>query len=102
MAGKGKKRTTRTKRTKVGKDSGLLAVQVEVVPVSGAKTTKTVKVAASGATVAEVLNAAGVSAEKKDLLVNGKPATLDTYVTQKDSVEAKEVKVQVSERPAGS
>ncbi len=87
-----------------------LTVQVEVVPVSGAVTNKIVKLQKSGASVAEVLETAGVSAKNKDLLVNGKPATLATHVTAKDSVQAKdsvsvqakEVKVQVSERPAGS
>lgn len=83
------------------KEAGL-TVQVVVVPVSGTSTMNIVKLQKSGASVAEVLEAAGVSAKNKDLLVNGKPAALTTHVTAKDSVQAKEVKVQVSERPAGS
>lgn len=85
------------------KKKGELEVVVEVVPVSGAKTEKTVKLAASGASVAEVLKAAGVSAKNKDLLVNGKPATLETHVTAADKVGVQsKAKVQVAERPAGS
>lgn len=79
-----------------------LEVRVEVVPTSGKKTVKTVALEKSGASLAEVLKAAGVSAKNKDLLVNGKPATVATHVTVKDKVLAKEVRVQVAERPAGS
>lgn len=77
------------------KEAAGFTVQVQVVPVSGTATTKSVKFPKSGASLGEVLEAAGVSAKNKDLLLDGKPATLATRV-------AKEAKVQVSERPAGS
>lgn len=83
-----------TKKKKAG-----LTVQVEVVPTSGTKTTKTVELEKSAASLGEVLATAGVSAANKDLLLNGKPATVGTHVSAKDK---KELKVQVSERPAGS
>jgi len=76
-----------------------LKVKIMVVPTQGKSTTQTVELKKSGASLKEVLKAAGVSADNKDLLVNGQPATLDTHVGAKDKVE---VKVQVSERPRGS
>jgi len=78
-----------------------LTVTVEMVPTSGTATTKTVTLEKSGASLGEVLAEAKVSAKNKDLLVNGKPATVDTHVTAGDKVGVK-VNVQVSERPAGS
>ena len=82
--------------------SGKISVTVETVPVQGTATTKTVEVEESGASLREVLSSAGMTGENRALLVNGKPATLDTYVGPDANVKATEVKVQVSERPRGS
>lgn len=76
-----------------------IEVEVEIVPVQGKPVQKRVSVAKTGASLRDVLAAAGISPEKKDFLVSGKPATLDTHVTGKDIVTGK---VQVSERPRGS
>ncbi len=88
------------------KEEAGLTVKVEVVGTSATAATKTAKLPKSGAALSEILEAVGVSGKNKDLTVNGKPATLQTHVGAKDSVsvqaKAKEVKVQVSERPAGS
>ncbi len=79
-----------------------IKVEVTVVPTEGKPSTKSVEVEASGASVEQVLKSAGVSADRKDLLVNNQPATLATHVGPKDVVDAKEVKVQAAERPQGS
>ena len=84
-----------------------LKIEITVVPTQGTSTHKTVEVAPKGAKLGDVLKAAGVSAENKDLLLNGKPATADTFVGQNDKVEARgqsagKAKVQVAERPQGS
>lgn len=76
-----------------------MAVEVTVVPTSGTTTKKTVKVAMSGATVADVAKAAGISLENRDVLVNGKPAKPGDHVGPKDKVTAT---MQVAERPQGS
>lgn len=76
-----------------------LKVKVTVVPTQGKSTTATVELKKSGASLKEVLKAAKVSAENKDLMVNGEPATLDTHVTASDKVS---IQVRVSERPQGS
>lgn len=56
---------------------------------------KTVKVAETGATVAEICKAGKIDTANKDLTVNGKPATLETHVDKAATVE-------VSARPQGS
>ncbi|MDO8492954.1 MAG: hypothetical protein Q7S19_00160 [bacterium] len=78
---------TKTKKT--------FEVQLEVVPTSGKPITKTVTIEAS-ATLAEVLKEAGVSLDKKNLSVDGKPATPETRVTSASKI------VAVHERPQGS
>ena len=84
--------------------SGKLKVSITVVPTQGRTTTKTVEVKQTGAKLGDVLKAAGISADNKDVLLNGKPASLDAYVEQGDQVDARmrEAKVEVSERPRGS
>jgi hypothetical protein len=82
-----------------------MKVEVTVVPTSGTTTKKTVQVAMSGATVAEVAKAAGVSLENRDVLVNGKPAKPETHIGPKDKVTAKDkpsATMEVAERPQGS
>ena len=81
-----------------------IAVTVEIVPTSGDPTTKTVEVAPTGAKVSDVLNAAGISGKKQDISVNGRPATLDTFVMdgQRMSTKPKRTKVRVAERVAVS
>ncbi len=70
-------------------------VEVQIVPVSGEPTTKMVEVEAS-ATLAEVMKAAGVSLDKKNFSIDGKPATAETRVTSESKI------VAVHERPQGS
>lgn len=73
--------------------------KVEVVPVSGAKTTKEVEMEPTGATVGEVLAKAGVSPNNMNLSVNGNPATADTHLPKGAKVTAT---IQVTERARGS
>ncbi len=81
-----------------------IEVVITVVPTDGNTTTKEARVAKTGTTLGEVLSQAGISAENKDLLLNGRPADLKTYVAEGDKVSAKArtARVQVSERPQGS
>jgi len=80
--------------------SAKVKVNVKVVPTQGKTTTTTIEVKATGTTLKDVLKAAKISPKNKDLLVNGKPASLDTCVEAGDKVSA--VQVEVSERPQGS
>lgn len=67
--------------------------------------TKTIEVAETGASLKEILAAAGIESKDKDFTVNGKPALLDTHVGKQDVLEAKSRKappVEVSARPQGS
>lgn len=71
-------------------------IEVEIVPSSGDPT----KLKATGNSVAEVLQAAGRSPEKMNIIViradgTSRPATLDTHVASGD-------KIKLEERAAGS
>ena len=83
-----------------------LKLTVEVVPSSGDPVEHKVEVAASGASVKAVCEAAGISLKNKDLSVNGLPATPSTHVGPNDALQTKEKRraatVQASERPQGS
>ncbi|MDO8584874.1 MAG: hypothetical protein Q7R85_01995 [bacterium] len=80
-----------------------MKIKVKVVPTQGKSTTKDVEVEESGASVAEVCEAAGIDVKNMDLTMNGKPAKLTTHVGPKDALEAKDKPVvAVSERPRGS
>ena len=85
---------------------GKITVTVTVVPTSGRPVKKTVDVEASGASLREVLMAADVSPEKRDLYIDGEPATLDTHVVTGQGVSTRKKapppEVRVAERPAGS
>jgi len=59
------------------------------------KQTKTVDIAATGASLGEVCKTAGIDTKDKDFTVDGKEATLDTHV-------GKDAPVEVSARPQGS
>lgn len=84
--------------------SGNISVQLVITPTDGDPTKKDVEVPMTGTTIADVLNASGVKPEGKDLFLNGKPATLETHVTDGQSVNAKNRKpeVRAAERPRGS
>lgn len=87
-----------------GKKSSL-KIKVKIVPSEGRSRTQTVVVAASGASLGEVLASGNIDTKNKDFTINGKPAALDTHVTPDDIVQAAErgkVPVAVSERPRGS
>lgn len=71
-----------------------IEVLLAVIPLTGKKQKKEIRVAAK-ALVRQVLEAGGVDAKKKDITVDGKPATLDTKVSAGS-------KVEVAERPQGS
>ncbi len=89
----------------MARKKGSLSIKVKVVPSEGRSRTQTVKVAASGASLGEVLSAGGIDTKNKDFTINGKPATTDTHVTPDDVVQAAErgkPAVAVSERPRGS
>lgn len=79
-----------------------IEVTVEMVSTEGKSTQTTIKIGKTGTSLKSVLEEAEISADKKDLFVNGEPATLDTHVSDKDAITAKAVKVKVSERPQGS
>ena len=78
--------------------SNTLTVQLTVKPSDGKSSTTQVKVQATSCQVSDVLKKAGVSAKNKDILVNGKPATPDTYLGSKDKLTLQDVKVEVAER----
>ncbi len=108
----------RRKKEKKDKKNMKFTARIEVVPTEGKSNTVSTEVKVSGASIREVLAAAGVSGDKRDLKVNGKPATLDTHIGPDDFVEVtaqndgapyrkqgevqKQVAVQVAERPRGS
>lgn len=66
-------------------------VKVTITPSSG----EPVELKASGNSVAEVLKAAGRSAERMNIFVNGRAARPDTHVKTGDEIE-------LQERAAGS
>jgi len=69
------------------------------------KHTKTVKIAATGASIGEICKSAGIETKDKDFTVNGRPASLDTHVGKDDVLAAdarKAEAVEVSARPQGS
>lgn len=66
-------------------------IEVEITPSSG----DPIKLTATGNSVAEVLEAAGRKADRMNIFVNGRAATLDTHVTSGD-------KIKLEERAAGS
>ncbi|HTK04780.1 MAG TPA: hypothetical protein VL500_04295 [Candidatus Eisenbacteria bacterium] len=68
---------------------------IKVVPTQGSSTESSFAIPKGGATVGEALRASGISAEKKNLSVGGKTATLDTKLNAGDTL-------QVEERPQGS
>ena len=59
------------------------------------KQDRTIEIAETGASLGDVLKAAGIETKDKDFTVGGKPATLDTHV-------GKNAPVGVSARPQGS
>lgn len=79
---------------KGGKRQGKAQVTVTTVPTQGDSSKETYALT-KGATLGQVLQEAGISAAKKDLLVNGDPATTDTKLSAGDNVT-------VTERPQGS
>ena len=72
-----------------------IEIEVEIVPTQGKTEKKAVKVSANGASLGDVLKAGKISADNKDLYVNGSPATLATHVGSNDAL-------RVTERPQGS
>ena len=85
----------RKKTGKGSKKSGSKSATVKVVPTQGSSTETSFAIPKGGATVADALKAAGVTAEKKNLSVGGKSATLDQKLSPGDTL-------QVEERPQGS
>jgi hypothetical protein len=80
-------------------------VGLRIVPTGGEARMETVEVAATGASIEEICKVAGVDGKKLEFSLNGKPATLQTHVTQADLLEATDrgkAAVTASERPAGS
>jgi len=68
---------------------------IKVVPTQGSSTESSFTIPKGGATVGDALKAAGVSADKKNLSVGGRSATLETKLNPGDTL-------QVEERPQGS
>lgn len=71
-----------------------MKIKIVVKGTDGSET-KTVEIAATGASLGEVCKTAGIETKDKDFTVDGKPATLDTHV-------GKNAPVEVSARPQGS
>lgn len=81
-----------------------MRIKVALISTDGKKT-KSVNIAATGATIGEICKAAGIETKDKDFTLNGKPAGLDTHVGKNDLLAAESRKappVEVSARPQGS
>lgn len=80
-----------------------MKIKIEITGTEGTQT-KTVNVAATGASVAEICKQAGIDPKGKDFTVNGKTAGADTHVGKDDVFSAKDrtTTVAVSARPQGS
>ncbi len=87
------RKKTGAKGTKGTKKSA--QATVKVVPTQGRATESSVAVPKGGLTVGAALQAAGVSADRKNLSVGGQPATLDQKLSSGDTLT-------VEERPQGS
>ena len=68
---------------------------IKVVPTQGSSTQTDVTLAKGGTTVGDALKSAGISAERKNLSVGGKSASLDQKLSPGDTLT-------VEERPQGS
>ncbi|OGH69133.1 MAG: hypothetical protein A2754_02525 [Candidatus Magasanikbacteria bacterium RIFCSPHIGHO2_01_FULL_47_8] len=86
---------------KKGKGKKAVEVTIKVVGTDGKPSTKQMKMGKTAMSLGEMLKSAGISGENKDLLVNSKPATLETSLDPKGAVKGK-ITVQVAERPQGS
>ncbi len=69
----------------------MATIKVTITPTKG----DTTELTATGNSVREVLAAAGRSADKMNIFVNGNAATLDTHVVDGDTIN-------LAERPRGS
>jgi hypothetical protein len=82
--------------------SGGLTIKVQVVGNDSKPQERTANVAPSGASLAEVLEAAGVDPKNKNLFVNDQPAALDRHIGPDDVVQTRPATVRVAERPRSS
>lgn len=86
----------RKKSDKSKKKSGSQkSATIKVVPTQGSSTESSFAIPKGGATVGEALQAAGISAERKNLSIGGKSASLDQKLSPGDTLT-------VEERPQGS
>ena len=91
--------------SKKNKKQSKLKVRVQVIPTDGKPVTHNAELAATGASVKEVLSKLGIDPDKKSITMNGAPANLDTHVGPDDVLAARDAgraPVTVSERPRGS
>lgn len=70
---------------------------VTIVPVSGQPQTREIDL--PDATLGQALSAAGISTDRQDITVDGKPADLNAPLAPGSQVQ---LKVQITERPSGS
>lgn len=79
-------------------------VQLTVTPAAGqgSKQDLNIEVDATGVKLRDIVTKAGVDPAKFQFTVDGKPASLDTYVGAGANVKADAIKVQATERAAGS
>ncbi len=83
-------------RKKTGsKKGGQRQATVKVIPVQGSSTERSVDIPKGGLTAGDALKALGISAERKNLSINGKSAKADQKIAAGDTL-------QVEERPQGS
>ena len=77
----------------------IMKVSVVNVPLKGkaVKTEHEVPITVSGSTVGAIAKHAGISLDKRSLMVDGKPATIETLVKPGAKIE-----LRVTERPQGS
>lgn len=74
-----------------------IEVTVNIVPTEGTQTSRRVKVQKTGVTTSQILAAAGVDPDRKDLKLNGKPIGLDDHIEG-----GAQLTLTVTERPRGS
>ena len=87
-----KKRKSKGKKKSPAKAQ--LAHEVTIVPLKGSATTTALS-SAPNATLDSILKSAKIFTDRKDLMVDGRPAGLATIL-------AANAKIEVRERPAGS
>lgn len=67
-----------------------LNIAIQVISSDGTSNDISVVIEKTGASLAEILQQAGVATEKTNFSLNGKPITLDTHISDKINIVASE------------